>query len=81
MNSLCEQAAATHGNTKRVVEKFKPSPEMLHFIQESGKNIPGSLEMEPNMLTHSIIKDKKTDKKLQALIIAERLLYCSPLHI
>jgi hypothetical protein len=80
MNNICTQAAATHGNTKRVAEKFKPPPEMLKFIRDSGKHIPGSLEMEPNLLTQSIIKDKKTDKKLQALIIAERLLYCSPLH-
>ena len=80
MNSICEQAAATHGNKKQRVAG-KTSIEMLHFLQENGKDIiPGAMNMEPDLLTHSIIKNKKIDRKLQAQIIANRLLYCNPLH-
>jgi len=56
-------------------------PEMRHVLKNvvSKNNIRGT-SSDLGALTHVIIKDVKTDRKLQALTIARRLLYCCPLH-
>ena len=52
---------------------------MKHILHEKAKerNIPGASDMDDANVTRAIIKDAKADKRFQALIIANRLAYCS----
>ena len=70
-----EYEEAIH-HIKKLKNKF--SLEMQYIIQEKAKEIeiPGAGDMDHDALTCAIIKDKKTDRRLQALIIARRFLYC-----
>jgi hypothetical protein len=79
MSEICKQAAATHGTKKRPADEFNFSNEMKHIIHEKAKerNIPGASDMDDANVTRAIIKDAKADKRFQALIIANRLAYCS----
>jgi hypothetical protein len=78
MSDICKQAAATHGTKKRPADEFSFSNEMKHILHKKAeeKNIPGISDMDDANLTRAIIKDAKADKRYQALIIANRLLYC-----
>ena len=66
----------------KYVKKSKVNfpPEMQYIIQEKAKEIEiqGASTMDHDALTCAIIKDRKMDRKLQALIIARRFLYCCP---
>jgi len=61
---------------------IKLSSEMEFIIHNVAKNkqIKGT-SLDLSALTHIIIKDVKSDRKLKALTIARRLLYCCPLHV
>lgn len=60
----------------------KLSSEMENILnnKNKNKNIHRSEILEDMSLTHIIIKNVQEDRKLQALTIARRLLYCCPLH-
>ncbi len=60
---------------------IKLSSEMEFIIHNIAKNkhIKGT-SLDLSALTHIIIKDVKSDRKLKALTIARRLLYCCPLY-
>jgi hypothetical protein len=81
MSEICKQAAATHGTKKRPAAdtNFNFPKEMQHILREKAKerNISGASDMDDANVTRAIIKDAKTDKRFQALIIANRLAYCS----
>lgn len=62
-------------------KKMNSSPEIQSIIAnlfKKSKNKGTSSDL--GALAHIIIKDVKTDRKLQVLTIARRLLYCCPLH-
>jgi hypothetical protein len=65
---------------QRHEHRLELSPEMEFFLKDIAqkKNIQGTSQ-DLTTLAHIIIKDVKTDRKLQALTIARRLLYCCEL--
>jgi hypothetical protein len=71
-------------DTKTIVECINQNslpPEMKQLLKPilQQKKIKGT-SSDLGALVHVIIKDVKIDRKLQALTIARRLLYCCPLH-
>jgi hypothetical protein len=64
------------------IHKTEFPPEMKGILKtytQDKKNIKINHWDQGNVV-HVIIKDIKVDRKLQALTIARRLLYCCPLH-